>query len=99
LDHKPPRALLIEGVVRIVGCAGNKSGGKRELSSGNLFHFVVREFTSTVPAEYPVFVVVRHKFLLCALLISFSTHAGNPLVEKTWIKKDYRTNMAYSTLL
>jgi hypothetical protein len=82
LDHKPLRELLIEGVVRIVGCAGYKSGGKRELSPGNLFHFVVCELTSTHPAEYPVFVVVRHSFSFPVFLISFSKHTGNPLSKQ-----------------
>jgi len=61
LDHKP-HELLIEGIVRTVGCAGYKSGSKSELSPGNLFRFVVCELASTHPAEYAVFVVVRHSF-------------------------------------
>jgi len=50
-EQKPLRELLIEGIVRIVGCAGYKSGSKSELSPGNLFHFVVCELASTHPAE------------------------------------------------
>jgi hypothetical protein len=35
LVYEPLRELLIEGLVRIAGWAGEKDTGKRELSSGN----------------------------------------------------------------
>jgi hypothetical protein len=54
---------LIEGIVRIVACAGDKSSGEGELASGDLFHFVVCELASALPAEHPV-IVIRHGFLL-----------------------------------
>jgi hypothetical protein len=53
---------LIEGVIRIVGCAGYKSGGEGQLSSGNLRYFVLCELASTHPVEYTVCIIVRHRF-------------------------------------
>jgi hypothetical protein len=72
---------LIEGIVRIVGCAGYKSGGKRELSPGNLFRFVVCELTSALPAEYPVIIVVRHNFSFPVFFDFLLQRLGNPLSQ------------------
>jgi len=54
--------LLIEGVVRIVDWASYKNAGEGQLSSGNFLYFVLCELTSAHAAEYPLFVVVRHRF-------------------------------------
>ena len=54
--------LLIEGVVRIVDWAGYKNAGEGQLSTGNFLYFVLCELTSAHAAEYPLFVVVRHRF-------------------------------------
>jgi hypothetical protein len=81
LDQKPLQGLLIEGIVRTVGCAGYKSGGRRELSPGNLFHFVVCKLTSTHPAEYAVLVLVRHSFSFPVSFDFLLQNTGNPFVE------------------
>src|SRR5579864_3533909 len=86
LGSQATTGLLIEGLVRIADWGGYKNAGKGQLCCGNLLNFIWRELASTHPAEYPVFVVVRHRFLLCAL-ISFSKHPGNPLSKKHGSKK------------
>jgi hypothetical protein len=93
LDHSRCRGLLIEGLVRIVDWSGYKNAGKRELSSGHLFYFVLRELTSTHPAEYPVLiVVVRHRSLLSVFSIFFSKHTGEIHGRnKTWINRSTKT--------
>jgi hypothetical protein len=55
---------LIQKVIWIVDRAGQKNTGESELSSRNLLHFIPGQWTSAHPAEYPVVVFIRHKFLL-----------------------------------
>jgi len=91
--------LLIKGVVRIVDWASYKNAGEGQLSTGNFLYFILRELTSSHPAQYPVFIVVRHKFSpFQSFDFLLQTRQGKSTVEtETWINQAYRTRHSGST--